>query len=415
MSAQVAHVVMGLSRDSAKHTTRRQGLAGRLRGGMDWIALVFCALALAAHLASSIIAILRVRAGRDADLPADLPPVSIIRPVCGVDPFDDVTLRSTFHLSHPDVEIVFCSARGTDDAVPLVRRLIAEHPHVQARLLVGDERSTANPKLNNVIKGWDDARASWIIIADSNVLMPADYVAQLFSAMRADVGLVCSPPVGSRPCGFWAEVECAFLNTYQARWQLAADACGFGFAQGKSMLWPKPVLDAAGGIRALGVEIAEDAAATKIVRKQGRRVKLVDRPFEQPLGKRNRTQVIDRQVRWARLRRATFQVWYVPEGLTGSLPALAASFIAAPLAGLEGAEAMLLFALVWYGAELALAKTAGWHVSKLSPLAWLARDVALPVVWLKGWTGDGFTWRGNDMTVAEADGHAPRAQGAGRA
>src|SRR5262249_58247505 len=56
-------------------------------------------------------------------------------------------------------------------------------------------------------------------IADSNVLMPADYIQHLFASWQADTGLVASPPIGSRPQGFWAEIECTFLNTYQARWQ----------------------------------------------------------------------------------------------------------------------------------------------------------------------------------------------------
>jgi ceramide glucosyltransferase len=280
--------------------------------------------------------------------------------------------------------------------------LIAEYPSVDARLLIGDDKSTPNPKLNNIIKGWAAARHPWIVIADSNVLMPPDYVGQLFAAMRRDTGLVCSPPVGSRPDGFWAEVECAFLNTYQARWQLAADTVGLGFAQGKSMLWRRDLLDAAGGIRALGIEIAEDAAATKVVRSRGLRVRLVDRPFDQPLGARSRTQVIDRQVRWARLRRATFPLCYTPEVLTGCVAPLAAAAVAAPVAELDPAAAVASLAVIWFGTEAALARAAGWHLSLVSPAAWVVRDLALPVVWLKGWIGDGFTWRGNDMTVAEA-------------
>jgi ceramide glucosyltransferase len=374
----------------------------------EWAALGFLALATLIHLASAAMSVWRIRWRGAAHVQVmtehvrnSLPPVTIIRPVCGVDPFDELTLRSTFRLEHPGLELIFCSARERDAAVPLVRRLIAEHPHVDAKLLTGDDKSTPNPKLNNVIKGWAAARHAWVVIADSNVLMPADYVARLFASMRRDTGLVCSPPVGSRPLGFWAEVECAFLNTYQARWQLAADTVGFGFAQGKSMLWPRKLLDAAGGIRTLGIEIAEDAAATKVVRGRGLRVRLVDEPFQQPLGGRTYKQILDRQVRWARLRRATFPLCYSPEVLTSSLAPMAAAVVAAPLGEMDGVAAAGLVAVVWFGTEAALAKAAGWHVSLVSPFAWLVRDLMLPVVWLKGWIGDGFTWRGNDMTVAE--------------
>jgi ceramide glucosyltransferase len=368
------------------------------------VALMLVAIASMAHVLSIVLTM--CRHGRSAsDLPPGLtlPPVSIIRPVRGLDPYDEQTLRSGFMLDHPNYELILCVARAEDPAVPLIRRLIAEHPHVPAKLLVGDDRSSANPKLNNVVKGWQAARNDWIVIADSNVLMPRDYLSQLLATWRDDTGLVCSPPVGSHARGFWAELECAFLNTHQARWQQAADSVGFGFAQGKSMLWRREILEHAGGIRALASEIAEDAAATKIVRSRGMRVRLVDRPFAQPLGSRSARQVWDRQVRWARLRRATFPLYFVPEILTGALPALISAAIAADAAAVDVLPVVGALALAWYGSEALLAIVAGWQLTALSPLAWIARDVSMPLLWLQAWLGNGFVWRGNEMSVAIPD------------
>ncbi len=290
---------------------------------------------------------------------------------------------------------------------------MAEYPDVEARLLIGDDRPTSNPKLNNIVKGWAAARHRWIVLADNNVLMPTHYLDDLFRGFEPGVGLVCSPPIGSHPIGFWAELECAFLNTYQARWQIAADTIGFGFAQGKSMLWRRDILDDAGGIEALGAEIAEDAAATKIVRAHGLDVRLVDRPFEQPLGWRSVTQVWDRQVRWARLRRATFPIFYAPEILAGSSLPAAAAVVAATGLDFDPLSALVGFLSLWFGVELVLARVAGWHLRWQSPFAWLLRDILLPVLWVEGWVGNTFVWRGNDMSVAKdnADGEIP---GSGR-
>ena len=44
-------------------------------------------------------------------------------------------------------------------------------------------------------------------------------------------------PIGARPHNFWAGLECAFLNTLQARYQYVSESLGFGFAQGKTMLF----------------------------------------------------------------------------------------------------------------------------------------------------------------------------------
>ena len=147
-------------------------------------------------------------------------------PVCGIENYIEDTLRSAFRLDYPRYELIFCAARPDDPVLPLVRRLMADHPWIDARLLIGDERISENPKLNNVFKGWREAAHPFVSICDSNVLLPRDYVQSLFARHLPDTGMVCSPPIGCRPEGFWAETECAMLNAYQARWQYLADFLG---------------------------------------------------------------------------------------------------------------------------------------------------------------------------------------------
>jgi ceramide glucosyltransferase len=366
-------------------------------------AAAFLALAFTLHLASIATAILRCRpAQREVPAPKQAEAVSVVIPVCGLDNYAEDTLRSAFRFDYPRYEVLFCAARADDAALPLVRRLMADHPWIDARILVGDERISENPKLNNVFKGWRNARYSWIMMPDSNVLMPRDYLQCLLSHFKSDTGLVCSPPLGCLPDGFWAELECAFLNNYQARWQYFADAVGFGFAQGKTMLWRRDLLENAGGIRALGLEAAEDAASTKIVRRQGLRVRLVEPPVRQPLGFRSAADVWKRQRRWARLRRASFPLYFAPEILSGSLaPLLALLFIAWHLE-ITLLGSALLFAMIWYGVEMTLLVKAGWHVSRHSLACAVLRDLMLPVLYVNAWGGSRFEGRGHDMRAVES-------------
>ena len=369
-----------------------------------WIAGVFCVGTTALHVASHLIVVRRCSAaGPFIDTPGLAecgPGISIVRPVCGIDNYVDETLGSAFQLDYRRYEIVFCVAHANDPVVPIVQRLIADHPRVPARLLVGNETIGDNPKLNNVYKGWRAAEHDWIVMADSNVLMPRDYLQRLLAAWRADTGLVASPPIGCRPDGFWAELECAFLNTYQARWQLTADSVGFGFAQGKSMLYRRSLLEQAGGIRALASEPAEDAATTKVVRGAGLRVRLVDAPFQQPLGHRGARDVWHRQLRWARLRSASFKASYCVEIFAGGVMPLAAA--AGMTAALElPLIGVVALASVWYGIEAMLAHVAGWHLSWRSPAAWVLRDLLLPVIWIGGWLGTGVVWRGHHIQAVE--------------
>ena len=281
-----------------------------------------------------------------------------------------------------------------------MRRAIAANPKVPARLLIGDDRVSGNPKLNNVVKGWKAARARWVVIADSNVLMPRDYIQRLMARWRADTGIVCAPPIGvaaARPSRPRSNARSS-TPTRRAG-NMPPRRVGYGFAQGKTMLWRRDVLEAGGGIEALGAEIAEDAAATKLVHRAGLRAHLVSQPFQQPLG------------RSALARRL---------GAAGALGAAAARHLPAlfraravddqpvhlsrPRRSRRRNRAStrrsprprrprLVRRRGGAGARRRLA--AGWSSAPPG-----SRAISLlPWLWIQGWNRDQFVWRGNVMSV----------------
>lgn len=354
----------------------------------------FAVAAMGLHVASAGLAGWRYLVpGRVAG--AERPFVSIVRPVCGLDRYDEETLRSTFTLDWPEYEILFCAARAEDAAVPLVRRLIDEYPARRARLLIGEDLISGNPKLNNVVKGWRESAGGIVAMVDANVLLPADYLAQVMAAFDAQTGLVTSPPVGIRGEDLWGAVECAFLNGMQARWQLAADQLGLGFAQGKNLVWRRDVLERAGGPGALGRDLAEDVASTKVVRGQGLRVRLTRRAFAQPIGLRAFRAVWDRQLRWSRVRRAGFPGLFVAELLLGPVPPVLALI-------LGGAWGWVLpFVALWYAVEWGLCRIAGWPAGGRDLAAMGLRDLLLQPLWCATWARKGFEWRGTAMDAVK--------------
>jgi ceramide glucosyltransferase len=355
------------------------------------------------QLASIIAATWRCkRRARNLPVPDPAPPVSIVRPLSGVEAYSEDTLRSTFELNYPHYEVVFCVQRANDPVVPLAERLIARHPHVPARLLIGDDPISANPKLNNCVKGWNAARHDWIVLTDSNVLLPKDYIQTLLKPWDEETGMVISMPIGSRPQGFWAEVECALLNNFEARWMFAGELLGIGFAQGKNMLWRRDFLEKAGGIAALAAELAEDAAGGKIVSAAGLKIRFVDMPFEQPLGPRKAFEIWSRQVRWARLRRVTFPGFFAPEPIAGAFVPFLLIGIYGYAYGLNPIPFVGAFAAIMYTAELLLAWRAGWFLNWASPVAYLVRDLGFPAMWTTALLFDDFTWHGKSMSVKEA-------------
>ena len=172
------------------------------------------------------------------------------------------------------------------------------------------------------------------------------------------------------------------------------------------MMWRRDVLDSAGGIRALASEIAEDAASTKVIRAQGMDVRLVDMPFEQPLGQRTAREVYSRHVRWARLRRATFPAHYAPEFMNGSFAAIVlGAYAAVQLDGGISTVALVTTLIVFslHGGEIWLARVCGFPLDWRTPFALMVRDLMLPVMFIDALLYDDFVWHGAEMTVREAE------------
>jgi ceramide glucosyltransferase len=128
-------------------------------------------------------------------------------------------------------------------------------------------------------------------------------------------------------------------------------------------------------------------------------VRLVDRPLSQPLGRRTAREVWNRQLRWARLRRASFFIYFLPEILSGGVLPIICAAILAYTFGWLGLLFISAFALFWYGSEMVLAAASGWHVSPFHPLYGLIRDLMLPALFVAALRGNDFIWRGNAMQV----------------
>jgi ceramide glucosyltransferase len=366
---------------------------------------LFCATAIFFHVGSIVVMIGRSR-GRIRPAPArgEARSVTVIRPVHGLHFGIEETLGSSLELDYPECEVMFCAAGAEDPAVPVVRRLLAAHPGVKARLLLGEDLISENPKLNNCFKGWNAAATEWVVMVDSNVLMPADYVQRMLARWTVKTGLVSAPPIASRPEGFWAHVECSLLNGFQAPAQYFGDALGIGFAMGKNMMWRRRDLEAAGGMKALASAGADDVAATKIVRAAGRRVVLVDGPFEQPIGRRTFAEVWRRQARWARIRRCGFLEVFLPEVLNGLFPPLIAVAWLAHAGVLPFVPGAAALTALWYGAETALSLRAGWPFSPLLPIHGLVRDLLMPFLWVYGFSGEDIVWHGKTMSLVQSGG-----------
>ena len=150
-------------------------------------------------------------------------------------------------------------------------------------------------------------------------------------------------------------------------------------------------------------EVAEDAAATRLVRAHGLKVRLTRRPFEQPLGRRRCAEVWHRNLRWAQLRKRAYPIPFLLEPAMTVLPVLALGAAVAETLGAPLLPLLLLTSLVWYGSEALLARLANWPWSARFFVAAIVRDVLALAIWLVAWFRTRYAWRGE---VVELDSDA---------
>jgi hypothetical protein len=118
------------------------------------------------------------------------PPVSILKPVRGLDEDFDEAILSHALQDYPEFEILFGVASLDDPAVPAIRRLIAAHPECAIRL-VHSQTAAPNGKVGVLIDLAREARHGILLVNDSDISVPPDYLRRVVAPLRLpDIGLV---------------------------------------------------------------------------------------------------------------------------------------------------------------------------------------------------------------------------------
>jgi ceramide glucosyltransferase len=292
------------------------------------------------------------------------PPVSVLKPIAGVDADLRENLASFARLAHPRFELLLGFASANDPGVPIARAFLAAHPGLDARIVWTREPSGAikNPKVAQLVELERAARHEVIVISDANVRVAPDYLDALLAELeRPNVGLTTSLVVGSGEGTLGAMLDAAQLVACVAPAVLAADSFGLRtVAIGKSMALRRGDLASVGGFASVGAVLAEDDTLAARFAEAKIGVTICLEPVESRASEASIATTFSRHARWAKMRRAISPACLVLELF--ALPSLvaAACFVAAPsAASLELALAALALQMAGAAAAaLALLGTA---------------------------------------------------------
>jgi ceramide glucosyltransferase len=339
------------------------------------------------------------RRRRAANCPDFTPPITIFKPLKGIDEGLEENLRTFFLLDYPKYQLLFGVAEANDPAIGVVQRLLAEFPNQDATLVVGARAFGLNPKVENLAALAPYRRHDVILISDSNVRVHPPYLRETACYLgEPGVGLVTNLFAGIGECHFGAALENLQLNGFIAGGVALAASCGATCVVGKSMLMPMRVLDEIGGFAGVRNLLAEDQVIGVRVRKAGYKIRLSHHVIGNVNQNRDLRWFLNRHSRWYKIRRRMALPAFLLEPAT-NLGALGLIWALSGDSGLAWGGLVVLSGVGMARDALQTRLLRGsWPRLRHLPLS-LVKDLFLLPLWFDALVNVRLQWRGHRLLI----------------
>jgi ceramide glucosyltransferase len=272
------------------------------------------------------------------------PSVSVLKPLCGLEPGLEANLRSFCEQTHPTVEILFGARDPADLALAVARRVAAGTDRV-VHVMAGARGSGANQKVNTLAFLLPHARSDVIVVADSDIRVGPTYVERVTAPLR-------DPRVGVTTCLYrgiptgsvWSRLGALGVDEWFRPATLIARALGWG-AQcfGATMAMRRDVLQAIGGFEPLASHLADDYELGARVQRLGLRTVVSDYEVATVVDEPTPAALLAHELRWMRAIRTVQPLGFVGMAITYALPT---TLLAAAVSGRPWALALPVVAVL---------------------------------------------------------------------
>ncbi len=326
---------------------------------------------------------------------AFLPPLSLLKPLSGLENGLERNLESFFNQDYPRYEIIFAVNDAEDPALALVSSLREKYPHVPVKIVDASQGSYPNAKVYSLEMMAGEASADILVISDSDVFVNRDY-------LRGVVRPFADPRVGVSTClyrgvpgrSLWSRLEALGMSTeFMAGVLLAWQVEGMKFALGPTMIVRRECLEAIGGFRAMADYLADDFVLGQWAAQAGYQVTLSSYIINHQVLGESFAATFAHRLRWARSSRFSRPWGYLGQAFTYPI---AIALMLAALSGFSTLSVALLIATV--GLRCLVALAVGWGVLRdrwVPRGLWLVplQDLVSFAVWCCGFTGRHVKWR----------------------
>jgi len=349
----------------------------------------------------TIIAAIRYCTVRPPDL-REPAPISVLKPLAGVDDGLESNLRTFFEQDYPAFEILFAVRSDSDPAIKVVESLRAQYPGVPSRLIVTGEPPYPNAKVYSLDRMLTAARHDLIVMSDSDIRVTRDMLAVIAAEFQDPaLGLATCPYRALPGRSFWNTLEAIGLNTEFIGGVLVARMLdGMKFARGPTIAARRATLNGIGGFDAVKDFLAEDFVMGKLASERGDGVILSSYVIEHRIGAQKLGANLKHRLRWNRSTRRSRPAGYVGQLFINPLPLALLLWLVQP-----GWWPLVLATVLLRAAAASV--TAGYvlHDRLTARLFWLVpvQDLLSFAMWAAGFFGNTILWRGRKYYL-RADG-----------
>jgi len=331
----------------------------------------------------------------------DVHPMSVLKPVRGLDPDAYENFASFCRQDYGEFEVLFAVSDAEDPVVPIVQKLIEDFPDRPVRLIVVPERLGPNSKVSNLCRLAREARHELLVITDSDVRIEPGYLRSVAAMFRdPGVGGVTALYRGRDNLQFVAAMDCVGSSAaFCGAALVARELEGLKFMMGSTMATTKERLAEIGGFEALVDLHSDDYELGQRIAARGHRIELLPEPVWMAFPSETLGEYLRHELRWAIGIRNVRPGGHFGMLFTHGLPWAIAAACVAPSAVVGaaylGAYFGLRFAMAW------VVGVWGLHDPVLRQRFWLLplRDLFSFFVWIASFGMNRIEWRGNSFTL----------------
>jgi len=328
-----------------------------------------------------------------------LPPVTIFKPLHGMEERLERNLESFFQQDYPVYEIIIGARNANDAAIKVTERLRARYPQVKSRIVISGPPEWPNAKVFTLDKMIPLSQNDYFVISDSDVRVEPGFLRNVIPPLfERKVGLVTCLYRGEPAADLWSSLEALGMSVEMPSGVVMADMLeGIRFALGPAVALRRDALDAIGGIRSTADYYSDDYVLGNKIWAAGYRVIFPHHVVYHVLTPRSFLRTLGDQLRWMKSTRHSRPKGHIGTGLTFAMPFGMLGLIAAVALG-HGGLGLALFAAAFFNRVIQSVVVGGWLLRdpRALRLCWLypLRDLQGFAVWVASFMSHRFYWRG---------------------